>query len=100
MPPEASNAKQQIVEKVRQATNIMVAVSTNPSVDALAGALALSLMFNKMDKHATAVFSGTVPPAMEFLEATKKFDSTVDSLRDFIISLDKEKADRLRYKVE
>lgn len=100
MQQDAANAKQLIVERVKQSTNILVAVSANPSVDALAAALAFALMLNKMDKHATAVFSGAIPPAMEFLNPGKTFESSVDSLRDFIISLDKEKADRLRYKVE
>jgi hypothetical protein len=100
MQQDAANSKQLIVERVRQSTNILVAVSANPTVDALAAALALALMLNKMDKHATAVFSGAMPPAMEFLNPGKTFESSVDSLRDFIISLDKEKADRLRYKVE
>jgi hypothetical protein len=57
-------------------------------------------MLNKLDKHATAVFSGATPPAINFLEPGKTFENNVDSLRDFIIALDKEKADRLRYKVE
>jgi hypothetical protein len=92
--------KQQIVDKIHQATNILVTVENNPSVDELAAALALTLVLNKMDKHGTAVFSGTIPPAMSFLEPNKTFENTVDSLRDFIIALDKEKADRLRYKVE
>jgi hypothetical protein len=100
MQQDASNAKQLIVERIRQSTNILVAVSANPSVDALAAALGLALTLNKMDKHATAVFSGAMPPAMEFLNPGKTFENSVDSLRDFIISLDKEKADRLRYKVE
>src|SRR5687768_9048718 len=100
MQQDAANSKQLIVERVRQSTNILVAVSANPTVDALAAALALALMLNKMDKHATAVFSGAMPPAMEFLNPGKTFENTVDSLRDFIIALDKEKADRLRYKVE
>ena len=57
-------------------------------------------MLNKLDKRATAVFSGAIPPAITFLEPEKNFEGTVDSLRDFIIALNKEKADRLRYKVE
>ncbi|HET7630201.1 MAG TPA: hypothetical protein VFK03_02395 [Candidatus Saccharimonadales bacterium] len=95
-----SNAKQQIVDRIKKATNILVTVSRDPSVDELAAALSLTLMLNKLDKHATAVFSGQVPSAMEFLKPDKTFENTVDSLRDFIIALDKEKADRLRYKVE
>ena len=67
--------------------------------DELSAALAITLFINKLNKHATAVFSGQVPPAIEFLQPEKTFENTVDSLRDFIIALDKEKADHLRYKV-
>jgi len=97
---DGTNAKQQLSERIKNATNILVTVSRDPSVDELSAALALTLMLNKMDKHGTAVFSGTLPPAIEFLQPEKTFEGTVDSLRDFIIALDKEKADRLRYKVE
>lgn len=97
---EGQNARQQIVERIRQSTSILVALSNNPSVDALAASFALSLMLTKMNKHSTAVFSGVIPPAIQFLEPNKTFENNVDALRDFIISLDKEKADRLRYKVE
>lgn len=94
------NPKQLIAQRIKDATNILVTVNRNPSVDQLAAALALTLMLNKLDKHATAVFSGEVPHAIDFLEPGKTFESSVSSLRDFIIALDKEKADRLRYKVE
>lgn len=95
-----AGAKQQIVDKIKSSTNILVTVSNNPSVDELSAALGLSLLLNKMKKHATAVFSGEIPPAISFMEPAKTFENTVDSLRDFIIALDKEKADHLRYKVE
>jgi hypothetical protein len=94
------NAKTQIADKVKNSSNIMVTVSTNPSVDELSAALGLTLLLNKMNKHATAVFSGAIPPAITFLDPQKTFENTVDSLRDFIIALDKEKADHLRYKVD
>lgn len=93
-------AKQQLLEKIKESTNILVTVSNNPSVDALSAAIGLTVLLDKMDKHATAVFSGVVPPAIAFLEPEKILDDTTDSLRDFIIALDKEKADHLRYKVE
>ena len=95
-----ASAKQQIVDKIKNSTNILVTVSNNPSVDELSAALGLSLLLNKMKKHATAVVSGEIPPAINFLEPEKTFENSVDSLRDFIIALDKEKADHLRYKVE
>jgi nanoRNase/pAp phosphatase (c-di-AMP/oligoRNAs hydrolase) len=92
--------KQQIVDKIKASTNILVTVSNDPSVDALSAALGLTLMLNKVGKHATAVFSGAIPPAITFLDPEKTFEATTDSLQDFIIALDKEKADHLRYKVE
>jgi hypothetical protein len=95
-----TNALNQIVDKVKDSNNILVTVNTNPSVDELSAALGITLLLNKLDKHATAVFSGDVPPAIDFLKPDKTFENTVDSLRDFIIALDKEKADHLRYKVE
>lgn len=97
---DTNSPKQQIVEQIKNSTNILVTVSTNPSVDELSAAIGLTLMLNRLDKHATAVFSGAIPPAIQFLEPDKTLEDTVDSLRDFIIALDKEKADRLRYRVE
>ncbi len=98
--PTDQNPKQLIAQRVKDVTNILVTVSHDPSVDELSAALAMTLMLDKMGKAATAVFSGKIPPAIEFLEPGKTFDTNVDALRDFIIALDKTKADRLRYKVE
>ena len=95
-----TNARQQIVDKIKKSSTILVTVSKDPSVDELSAALGLTMLLNKMDKHATAVFSGAIPPAITFLDPEKTFENTVDSLRDFIIALDKEKADHLRYKVD
>jgi len=97
---EDGKAKQQIVDRIKDVSNILITVGKNPSVDELSAALGLTLMLNKMDKYGTAVFSGTIPPAIEFLKPDKTFRNNVDNLRDFIVALDKEKADRLRYKVE
>ena len=91
--------KQQVIEKIKEANKILVTVSDSPSVDALSAALGLTLLFDKQEKYATAIFSGETPPAIAFLEPEKTFDDTTDSLRDFIIALNKEKADHLRYKV-
>lgn len=91
--------KQQITQQIKDSTNILVTVSANPSVDELSAALGLTVFLNELGKHATAVFSGKMPPAISFLEPDKTFEDTADSLRDFIIALDKEKADHLRYKV-
>lgn len=94
------NQKTPVVERLKQANNILVTVSNNPTVDQLAACIGLTLALNKMGKHATAVFSGTVPSTIEFLQPEKTIEKNTDSLQDFIIALDKAKADKLRYKVE
>ena len=95
----SQSQKQQISQSIKDVTNILVTVSADPSVDELSAALGLTIFLNKLGKHATAVFSGKIPPAISFLEPDETFEATADSLRDFIIALDKEKADHLRYKV-
>jgi hypothetical protein len=92
--------KQKLIERIGQAQNILVTVSANPSVDQLSAAIGFTLVLNQMDKHGTAVFSGAVPSTIEFLKPEETLEKTTDSLRDFIIALDKSKADKLRYKVE
>ena len=97
---ETQNPKQQAVDRIKLCNNVLVTVSTNPSVDQLASAIGFALLLNKLGKHASAVFSGEVPSTIEFLEPEKNIEKNTDSLRDFIIALDKSKADKLRYKVE
>src|SRR5580692_3524546 len=94
------NPKQQVIERLKQANNVLVTVRSNPSVDQLAACIGLTLMLNKIGKHATAVFSGEIPSTIEFLKPEATLEKNTDSLRDFIIALDKSKADKLRYKVE
>lgn len=95
-----ANARQQIVDSIKTNNNVLVTVSTNPSVDELSAALGLTILIDNLGKRGTAVVSGKIPPAINFLDPAKTFEGTADSLRDFIIALDKEKADHLRYKVE
>lgn len=94
------NIRQQVIDRLKQANNILVTVRNNPTVDLLSACIGLSLVLDKLDKHAAAVFSGEVPSAMEFLKPEETIEQTPNSLRDFIIALDKSKADKLRYKVE
>jgi hypothetical protein len=94
------SAKAELADKLKNANNILVTVSRNPSVDQLAACIGLTLFLNKLGKHAAAVFSGQVPSTIEFLQPEETLEKNTDSLRDFIIALDKSKADKLRYKVE
>lgn len=92
--------EQQVIDKLKEANNVLVTVNANPTVDQLAACLGMTIALNKAGKHATAVFSGEVPSTLEFLKPEETLEKNTDSLRDFIISLDKSKADKLRYKVE
>jgi hypothetical protein len=96
----STTPKQHIIDRLKDVDNVLITVNANPTVDELAAALGITLVLDKLEKHATAVFSGTIPAAIDFLKPKDTFEGTVDSLRDFIIALDKEKADHLRYKVD
>ncbi len=98
----AASAQQnaELIARLKEAKNVLVTVSHDPSIDQLSAAIGLTIALNRMDKHATAVFSGQTPNTLEFLQPEKTLEKTTDSLRDFIIALDKSKADKLRYKVE
>ncbi len=90
-------SQQDIISRLSAANNILVTVKASPTVDELSAALGLTIALNNSGKHATAVFSGQIPNAMSFLKPDKIFENNVHSLRDFIISLNKEKADKLRF---
>ena len=94
------NAFKDVMRKIREGENVLVALSDNPSVDELAGAIGLSLALSAAGKHATAIYSGKTPNVLEFLNPGETFEVNTDSLQDFIIALNKEKADHLRYKIE
>lgn len=90
----------QLVQKIKASNAILITVSKDPSIDQLSGCIALTLMINKLKKHSTAVFSGQIPSVLEFLKPESTIDKNPESLRDFIVSLDKNKADKLKFKEE
>lgn len=92
--------KAQLIQKIKAVNNILVTVSRNPSVDQLVSALALAMALNKLGKRSVAVFSGQIPAEIHFLDPEKVFESNADSLRDFIISISVDKADRMQVKPE
>lgn len=89
-----------IVDKIKSSENILIALSKSPSVDEISAAIALTLFLDSIQHHVTAVFSGKVPKSLDFLSPETIFETNTSSLQDFIIALDKDKADHLRYKLE
>ena len=90
----------QVIEKINDAESILVTLSKKPNIDEIAAALGLTLVLDRMGKHVTALYSGEMPDEMKFLEPERTFEKNTNSLQDFIISLNKEKVDHLRYKIE
>lgn len=94
------NPKQQVSEQLKNAKSILVTTSNNPSVDDVASVMGLTHLLQAMKKHASAVVSSSTPAALKFLNPDDIIENSTDKLRDFVVSFDKEKADKLRYKVE
>ncbi|MBO7664433.1 hypothetical protein J6S46_01055 [Candidatus Saccharibacteria bacterium] len=89
-----------VIAKIYEAKNILIALSSDPSVDELAAAIGLSIYFDRMGKRVTTIYSGTTPNALEFLKPEEQFTSSTDALQDFVVAIDKNKADHLRYKID
>lgn len=90
----------EVARKIGEAHNVLIALSSDPSVDELAAAIGLSIYLDRLGKRATAIYSGSTPNALEFLNPEETFEPTADTLQDFVIALNKDKADHLRYKLD
>lgn len=90
----------EVARRISESKNVLIALSSNPSVDELATAIGLSIYLDKLGKRATAIYSGKTPNALEFLKPENTFEPSADTLQDFVIALSKEKADHLRYKLD
>lgn len=99
-PTKDSEIIAEVVRRIGESQNVLVALSGDPSVDEMAAAIGLSLYLDKLGKRATAIYSGSTPNALEFLKPEETFEPSVDTLQDFVIALNKEKADHLRYKLD
>ena len=89
-----------VATKINDAHNILIALSSDPSVDEMCAAIGLTLFLDRFGKRVTAIYSGNTPNALEFLKPEETFEQDADILQDFVIALNKEKADHLRYKLD
>ena len=98
--PATPSIYDEVANKIRESKNVLIALSSDPSVDEMAAAIGLSIYLDRLDKRATAIYSGSTPNALEFLKPEETFEPSADTLQDFVIALNKEKADHLRYKLD
>ena len=98
--PDNSETVASVAAKINESHNILVALSSDPSIDELSAAIGLSLYLDRIGKRVTAIYSGSTPNVLKFLKPEETFETSADILQDFVIALNKEKADHLRYKLD
>lgn len=96
----SEDTMREVASKISDVHNILIALSSDPSVDEIAAAIGLSICLDRVGKRATSIYSGRTPNALEFLKPENTFETSADVLKDFVIALNKEKADHLRYKLD
>lgn len=89
-----------VLDKIADAESVLVALSNDPTVDEIAAAMGLSMVLDLAGKHVTAIYSGKTPNVLQFLKPEERFETGTESLQDFVIALNKDKADHLRYKID
>jgi len=93
----------QAIEAIKTSQRVMVALSENPTADAITASFALADALEKLDKHATIASSHfQMPPHLDFLPKSRPIHTDVSRLRKFVISLDltEKKVESLAYKVD
>lgn len=92
----------QAIDLIGKSNNIVVALPSNPSTDAVSSGLALFLALQRLGKKVKVVCSGFVlPPRHQFLPKSEEINSDLIALRKFIISLDvsRTKVEELSYNI-
>ena len=92
--------KQQAVELITEAKNILVVSHRNPDGDAVGSLVALKIVLEKLDKKVQIVCPETPAKSFTFLPRVSEIETELDISRDFIITLDttRTKVDNLGYK--
>jgi phosphoesterase RecJ-like protein len=93
-------AKQQIIELIRGSQRILLSMHTNPDGDALGSSIALFLALKKIGKDVSILSPSDLPKLFQFLPKISEVKNTINSKRDFIISVNTRevKIDKLGYK--
>ena len=70
---QAPDIYAEVARHISEAKNVLIALSSDPSVDEMAAAIGLSIYLDRLGKRATAIYSGTTPNALEFLKPEQTF---------------------------
>lgn len=93
--------KQQAVELMRQANNILLVTGQQPTHDQFAAVIAMQTVLTRLGKRVDMVVSDTFPRSAELFH-TGKVSRDISGIRDFIIKLrmDDVEVEKLKYQVE
>ncbi|MDO8472039.1 MAG: bifunctional oligoribonuclease/PAP phosphatase NrnA [bacterium] len=82
--------KQQLIEKLKGANQILICAHENPDGDALGSALALQHVLDRLGKHVTVVASGKKDATLDFLNnfTSVLTENDIQSQPEFLIVLD------------
>jgi phosphoesterase RecJ-like protein len=80
--------KQQTIELVRQANNILLLTHKNPDGDSLGSILALAMALKKLDKNPTAISIDPTPQFLQFLPGQDLLEKDINYSNDLIMHLD------------
>ncbi len=80
--------KQQTIELIRQAENILLVSHKNPDGDALGSILALSMALKKLGKNPTAYQADAIPQSLKFLPSQELLTKEIQQGNDLVMHLD------------
>lgn len=80
--------KQQTIELIKQAKNILLLTHKNPDGDSLGSLLALALALKKLEKNPTTISLDEVPQFLQFLPSTDLLQKEISFSNDLILHLD------------
>lgn len=94
--------KQQAVELINRANNILVVPGGPVDGDAVGSALALLMVLEKLNKKISLASQELTTPTYRFLPRADETGKTVDGARDFIVTLDSPSVemDKLSYNLD
>ncbi len=92
----------QVTDLLTRSSNILIALPSHPSTDAVAGGLALFLALEKLGKKTKVVCNDfDLPPHHQFLPKSKEIHTDLTALRKFVITVDmtRTKVEELSYDI-
>lgn len=80
--------KQQLIEVIKTANNVLILPHSNPDGDAIGASLGLKLVLEKLGKTVSVVMSGDIPKSLSFLPNYDSIENEDSIQKDLLIMID------------